>query len=69
MPSVWQTLSSFDVSEEVKKKGKFDYLFGLGLGPTSSSTILLLSRSISSVTTRTIRCPSCVTPRVIPMWP
>ena len=26
MPSVWQTLSSFDVSEEVKKKGKFDYL-------------------------------------------
>ena len=24
--SVWQTLSSFDVSEEVKKKGKFDYL-------------------------------------------
>jgi len=26
MPSVWQNLSSFDVSEEVKKKGKFDYL-------------------------------------------
>jgi len=24
--SAWQTLSSFDVSEEVKKKGKFDYL-------------------------------------------
>ena len=26
MSNVWSTLSKFDVSPEVKKKGKFDYL-------------------------------------------
>ena len=66
MSEVFQTLANVDVGEQVEQKGRFDYLsWPWAWSYVKSKYPTARSKSTSSVTIRTTRYLSCVTPRVI----